>query len=113
MVPLRMQIDALCHLFRPEDSERKMLLVTRTGGGKSHVLRLVGTLLRAVHLVLHPLLVLTADQMPKFLAASDAHGPHSAYNLDKFPASSLSLLCSDLVALKPKTTRTIYLFSSP
>ena len=56
-----MQMSALTFLFREANVERKMLLVQKTGSGKTHVIRMAGTMLKGIHLILHPLLVLTAD----------------------------------------------------
>ena len=70
---------------------------------------MVGTLLRGVHVIIHLLLVLTADQVVKFSTALDAHGPHNAFNLNSMLPSSISRLCEKLDDLRSKTTRIIYL----
>ena len=43
----------------------KLLVVDRTGSGKSHILRMTATFVGGVILVIVPLLALTADQMAK------------------------------------------------
>ena len=48
----------------------KLLLVHRTGGGKSHILRMIGSLVGGIVLVIVPLLTLCADQIRKILEAS-------------------------------------------
>ena len=48
----------------------KLLLVHRTGGGKSRVLRMLGSLVAGVVVVIVPLLTLCADQMRKIEEAS-------------------------------------------
>ena len=78
-----MQLQDLLVLFSPANVCHKMLLVARTGGGTLHVIRTIGTMLRGVNLIIHPLLVLMADQMSKFTCASAAFGPVSAHNLDE------------------------------
>ena len=63
LVRLRdMQKTALVFLFDRNNINRKLLLVAKTGGRKTHVIRIVDTMLKGVHLTIHPLLVLTADQ---------------------------------------------------
>ena len=65
--------------------ERKLLCVLRTGGGKTHLIKMVGTMLMlvGVHLVVHPLLVLAANQVQRFSFVNKAYGPVGAHNLDK------------------------------
>ena len=55
------QSKALPHLFANERCAGTLLLVDRTGGGKSHVMRLSGVFLRGITLVCVPLLALAAD----------------------------------------------------
>ena len=83
-----MQLIALLFLFDPSNFERKMLLLAKTGGGKSHVIRMIGTLLKGIHLIVHPLLVLTADQTAKFASGSDEFGQIGVHNLDEEGAVS-------------------------
>mgnify|MGYP005726043589 CR=1 FL=1 len=118
-LPLRpMQLRALLFLFGPANLGRKMLLVDRPGGGKSHVVRMIGTMLRGVHLVVHPLLALTADQVPNFRTGSERFGPISAHNLDELASGFSgkryrSRLLKYLLGISPETSRTVYLFASP
>ena len=58
------------------------MLVTRTGGENSNVFRMLGTLLRGVHLIVHALLVLAADQMQNFGECSSAFGGVTLVNVD-------------------------------
>ena len=111
-----MQLKALLFLFSRANLCHKMLLVARTGGGKSHVIRMIGTMLRGIHVIIHPLLVLTADQMSKFTCASSAFGPVSAHNLDEQASSCghfRDRLIEYLLAIPADTSRTVYLFASP
>jgi hypothetical protein len=111
-----MQLRALLFLFGNDNFERKMLLVARTGGGKSHVIRMTGTMFRGIHLIIHPLLVLTADQITKFTCASTRHGSVMAHNCDEQASSSRAhrdRLMQHLLDVGPDTSRTVYLFASP
>ena len=75
-----MQRSALTRLFRPS---KKLLVVQQTGTGKSHIYRMVGTMLNGIHLVIHPLLVLTADQIVKFKEGDNCYGAIEVHNLDE------------------------------
>ena len=110
-----MQREALVHLLGDAHPAHKLLLVTRTGSGKSHVTRMLGTMLRGIHLVMHPLLVLAADQAGKFTNSSCVHGSISALNLDDAGSTEASreILVRQLLAVAPQTSRTIFLFASP
>ena len=111
-----MQMSALTFLFRETNVERKMLLVQKTGSGKTHVIRMAGTMLKGIHLILHPLLVLTADQIAKFASANQDYGQVSAHNLDEHSLSSgdyRSRLIKFLASVNVHTTRTVYVFVSP
>ena len=57
---------AVLRALTDEETRRKLLLVERTGGGKSLVLGLVSVLCAGVTVVLVPLLALTADQLARF-----------------------------------------------
>ena len=91
------------------------MLVTRTGGGKSHVFRMLGTLLRGVHLIIHPLLVLAADQMQKFGEGSFDFGTVACVNVDNAVKDHTRRtdLLTRLAALRRSTSSTVYLFASP
>ncbi len=47
--------------------EKKLLVVQPTGGGKSNIIKLLGLVLKGVHLIIHLLLVLKADKVASFL----------------------------------------------
>lgn len=71
-----------------------------------------------VHLIVHPLLALTADQVPKFRNGTHRFGPISAHNPGKL-ASGLSAypyqarLIKYLLVIPPDTSRTVYVFVLP
>ena len=110
-----MQRDALVHVLGSTPPAHKLLLVTRTGSGKSHVTRMLGTMLRGIHLVVRPLLVLAADQVRNFTNASGGCGSVSAVNLDDAGTTEAArdYLVRQLLAVSPQTSRTIFLFASP
>ena len=113
-----MQLRALLFLFGTANLGRKMLLVNRPSGGKAHVVRMIRMMLRGVHLVVHPLLALTTDQVPNFRTSSERFGPVSAHNLDELASGFSgkryrSRLFKYLRGISPETPRTVYLFASP
>lgn len=59
----RWQQIALMKLLFDSSCRRKMVLIDRTGGGKSHVMRMLGTMVGGIWLIIIPLLSLTADTM--------------------------------------------------
>ena len=69
-----MQFVPMLFLFDLSNFERKMLLLAKNWGEKSHVIRMIGTLLKVIHLIVHPLLVPTAYQTTKFACGSDEFG---------------------------------------
>ena len=95
---------------------RKLLLVQKTGGGKSHVLRVLGTFLRGIHVIVYPLLVLTADQVLRFLEGTDTFGSIEAHNLDE-QGTVLSKwrkkFIDHLSNISKSTTSAIFVFTSP
>ena len=77
------QMEVLTKLFADaNEDERKLMVNLMTGVGKTHVIRVLGALLKGVHLIIHPLLVLTADQVVKFLEGTDDYGAIEVHNLD-------------------------------
>ena len=61
----------------------QIAVIDVTGGGKLHNFRLTGTFLGGVHLIFHPILALTADQLTQFQSGSDEYGAIVAINLDE------------------------------
>lgn len=110
----QMQEQALTTMF--VRGRRKLLLVDKTGGGKSHVMRLMMTMLKGIHLYFCPLLALMADVVVKFKQGCDDYGAIEVYNLDEI-ASKSSKIRTDIIArlrrLQPTSTTTIILVASP
>eukprot|EP00978_Attheya_sp_CCMP212_P039885 scaffold211807_cov71-Attheya_sp.AAC.1 len=64
-----MQIDAVTSLVDVDVCGGKLLLIVKTGAGKSHVMRTTGILLGGVCLIIMPLLALGSDQVSKLTSA--------------------------------------------
>lgn len=59
------QRDCIEFIYNPLKKKRAFIVLP-TAFGKSHVIRLVGTMSKGIHLIIHPLLALTADQVAAF-----------------------------------------------
>ena len=53
-----------------------------------HLVKVGGTMLLGIHLVVQPLLVLAANQVQRFSSSNEAYGPVGAHNLDEDIGSS-------------------------
>lgn len=60
-----------------------ILACLRTGYGKSHIMRLLGTMVGGFALVFIPLLALSADVLAKFQEADPSYGRVRVFNLDE------------------------------
>ena len=81
-----------------------------------HLIKMVGTMHGGIHLVVHPLLVLAADQVKRSSSANEAFGLVEAHNLDEEVGLSkvfLDRLVRYLRDIGRGTARTIFLFSLP
>ena len=76
---------------------------------------MAGTFLKGVHVIFHPVLSMTADQITKFTEGSDEFGAIIVINLDEVADTALvrDRIINDLESLSNQTTSTYFLFSSP
>jgi hypothetical protein len=106
---------ALSTLLENKACDGSLLFVDRTGGGKSHLMR-VGTCVRGIIVVTAPTLALAADVFEKFKVANESTGFVDAIHFDKDISTDESKrldLISDLRNIKRHTKRTVFLFISP
>ena len=75
-----MQLEGMRRLLLG-NSEKKLLVVQSTGQGKSTIIKLLGLMLKGVHLIVHPLLV--PDQVASFMRCSDKYRTVLVVNLDE------------------------------
>jgi superfamily II DNA or RNA helicase len=92
MFPTQMQIDAVTSLVDVDVCGGKLLLIVKTGAGKSHVMRTTGVLLGGVCLIIMPLLALGSDQVSKLTSASQAFGPVQYFHLDEYRTRPQNML---------------------
>jgi superfamily II DNA helicase RecQ len=107
---------ALSFIFDNTAANGKVLLVDRTGGGKSHVMRCAGVITRGIVLIVVPLLSLAADIIQKFDNDDDSHGIIDAIHFNEDIGSDndrRAQLIADMCAIKRSTRRTLFLFISP
>lgn len=81
------QLEALWHIV----NHQSLLLVSRTGSGKTHFVRMMGTELGGIVVVVVPLLALMGDQMTKMKSVD---GSVEAYNVDNLTKSIVFTLPS-------------------
>eukprot|EP00978_Attheya_sp_CCMP212_P020693 scaffold59538_cov59-Attheya_sp.AAC.2 len=94
----------------------KVLLVVKTGTGKSHhVMRTTGVLLGGVCLIIMPLLALGLDQVAKLCSANQEFGSVEYFHQDEYrdyPTNMVAIL-RHIEALPMQMTATMFLFCSP
>ena len=67
-------IHVLKKILNPSSSNWNYLIVQPTVIGKTHIIRVFGTFLKGDHLIIHPILGLTGDQVSQFKEGSDDYG---------------------------------------
>ena len=109
------QLEACYRLLHPY-CPNSLLVIHRTGGGKTHILRTLGVIERGIVLIFIPLLTLSADVMHKFEAANTTWGNVGVYHLDELYDSNRSAFHSLLrrcSTIERNTTSTLFVFLSP
>mmetsp|Transcript_10303 Transcript_10303/g.15594 ORF Transcript_10303/g.15594 Transcript_10303/m.15594 type:complete len:602 (+) Transcript_10303:55-1860(+) len=111
------QMVALQRCADPQFNDSKLLLVTRTGSGKSHVTRTLGVMMNGITVIFVPLLSLSADQMKKMEEAKQCFGSVETHHCDELPTDDGGIALQKIVTrvkeLDDTTTSTIFLFASP
>ena len=93
------QLSAVSHILG-HNTPNKLLLVARTGVGKTHVTRTAGVILRGITLIIIPLLSLSADQLRKFNCGDEQFGSINVVHLDEIAQASLSKRSKCCIALQ-------------
>ena len=86
-----MQMARLLRLFDPSKSKRKLLVVQQTVVGKAHAIRIIGTMLMGIHLIMHLLLVFVASQVKHSMEGNIDYGVVEVHNLNKQVATSAAI----------------------
>ena len=94
--------------------EGKLLVVDRTGGGKSLIMQLAATMVGGIVLVVIPLLALTANQLAKIKQAISTYGSVEAHHLDEISAwDQNSKIIPRMHAIGTQSSSTMFLLCSP
>ena len=73
---------AVHRILHDEKADGKLLLVDRTGGGKSLTMQMALTMSAGIAIIIVPLLALTADQVEKIKRANQKYGSVEAHHID-------------------------------
>eukprot|EP00956_Cyclotella_meneghiniana_P025643 scaffold53876_cov80-Cyclotella_meneghiniana.AAC.6 len=65
------QRETLCHIINMKEHENKVLIVQRTGAGKTVLIQAMGLFLRGINIIISPLLALTSNLTPRFKSDAD------------------------------------------
>ena len=108
------QREAVDTILFNEESEGKLLVVDRTGGGKSLILQLTAVAVAGVTLVVVPLLSLTANQMARVSRASSRRMSISAIHLDETSWEDVEgKVIPKMESLSADTSASLFLLCSP
>ena len=112
------QVDATARCLDKSICGSKVLMVLRTGSGKSLVMQTAGIMMGGICLMIVPLLSLSADQVSKMRSIPQTEGMVDAMNLDEFPNQITGTevfdgLIKRIQDMREDTTSTIFLIASP
>ena len=108
------QHKAVDKILHDTDGDGKLLLVERTGGGKSLTMQMVLTMIGGIALIIVPLLALTADQVEKIRRANRSFGSVEAHHTDDLDESFIrERLIPRMMEISDSTTSSMYIFCSP
>ena len=108
------QVEAVHKLVYDGESQGKLLVVDRTGAGKSLILQLSAVCVGGIIYVCIPLLALTANQIAKIKLALQTQGRVRCYHLDETnPKSVREKLIPRMDAFDPDSSTTMFVLSSP
>ena len=77
-----MQLEVVNALLNPR-LPNNIIAIHKTGGGKTHIIRVVGVMEGGIILIFIPLLTLSADVLIKFQNANDDYGDVNVQHLDE------------------------------
>ena len=108
------QVDATEKIMFDHRCGGKLLLVVRTGAGKTHVALLTATMVGGIALVLVPLLALTADILDGLRPSSGHHGSIEAHHVDDLsPVAMRDALIPRMNEVGRDSASVMFLLCSP
>ena len=108
------QIQACKQILYQLLSLGKLIVIDHTGGGKSHILRMLAKMVNGIILVIIPLLALTADQMANVINAIQLHGSFESHYFDNTSRSAITNgIIPRIHKIGYDMSSTMFLFLSP
>ena len=109
------QRETLCHIINMKEHENKVLIVQRTGAGKTVLIQAMGLFLRGINIIISPLLALTSNLTPRFKSDADENGAIDCIHLDETirSAQQSDAFVADINSKLSDTTNTTFLLMSP
>ena len=109
-----MQVVTVKIIVLDKECGGKLLVVDRTGGGKSHILHMIATFVGGIIVVIVPLLSLTADSMGKIEEALQDCGSVTAVHLDELSSKTIKKeVIPRMHGIQYKSESTLFVFTSP
>ena len=109
-----MQVTAVETVIFDPECEGKLLVVGRTSGGKSHILRMIATFIGGIIVVIVPLLALTVDQMAKIEVSLQDCGSVTAVHLNELTGEQINgEVLPRMHEIDYNFESTMYIFTSP
>jgi len=113
-LPIR-QREVLTKYIDPR-TPKYMVVCLRTASGKSHIMRVIGTMERGIMLIFIPLLTLSADVLDKFVSAEQKYGKVRVFHLDELVDNApekYDAFLQTCYGLPIHTANTVFAFLSP
>ena len=108
------QDQAIKKICFDSECEGKMIVVDRTGGGKSLILAMTSIIVAGISVVIVPLLALTANQLARLNRAVSKYGAVTAIHLDETSKDDLlHRVIPKMDSLPSNTSSTLILLCSP
>jgi len=109
------QLEVCYHLLHPHHLNH-LIVVHRTGGGKTYILQTLDVIERGITLIFIPLLTLSADVMHKFEHTATTWGNVGVYHLDELfdsNCSAFARLLRRCLLIERNTACSLFMFLSP
>ena len=83
---------------------------------KTIAMKVMGTMFLGIHLIVHPLLALTADQVLLFMEGNESNGVIEVHNMDEHAARSKHVrkrIMLRMLGMKRSTSSTLFMLCLP
>ena len=106
------KLETLLGIFDPVN-DKKRLCVQPTALGKTHIVRVMGTMLGGFHLIIHPILAFSADQVAAFMECDESYRTIEVHNFDEMSREQRGKFICHVRNLDKNSPTTIYEMGSP